>query len=116
MEKAAVANGDLRGKGRFFATAKKHWILLLMLLPATLYTILFSYVPMTGIVMAFQNYQYTGGIYFSPWVGMDNFNFLLIGGKLGMVTRNTLLYNIAFILLGIGLFNIFVVYNLSISL
>lgn len=76
-------------------------MLLLMLLPATLYVVIFSYIPMTGIVLAFKKYQYAGGIYGSPWNGLDNFKALLISGKLGQVTRNTLLYNIAFILLGV---------------
>ena len=69
-------------------------MLLLMLAPALLYVIIFSYVPMTGIVLAFKNYQYAGGIYGSPWTGLDNFKALLVAGKLGQVTRNTLLYNI----------------------
>lgn len=56
---------------------------------------------MTGIVLAFKNYQYAGGIYGSPWSGLDNFKALLIAGKLGQVTRNTLLYNIAFLFLGV---------------
>lgn len=98
MEKA------LRGKGSsapFGKTVKKHWILLLMLAPALIYVIIFSYIPMTGIVLAFKDYQYQGGIYFSPWSGLDNFNFLLVSGKLGEVTRNTLLYNLAFLGLGV---------------
>ena len=82
-------------------TARKHWMLLLMLLPAVVYVVVFSYVPMTGIVLAFKRYQYSGGIYGSPWVGLDNFKALLVAGKLGQVTRNTLLYNIAFIFLGV---------------
>ena len=69
--------------------------------PALLYVIVFSYIPMTGIVLAFKNYQYAGGIYGSPWSGLDNFKALLIAGKLGQVTRNTLLYNIAFLFLGV---------------
>lgn len=85
----------------FFKTVRKHWMLLAMLAPALLYVIVFSYVPMTGIVLAFKRYQYAGGIYFSPWCGLDNFKALLVAGKLGQVTRNTLLYNIAFILLGV---------------
>lgn len=76
-------------------------MLLAMLAPALLYVIIFSYVPMTGIVLAFKRYQYAGGIYFSPWCGWDNFKALLVAGKLGQVTRNTLLYNIAFIALGV---------------
>lgn len=85
----------------FIRVLRKHWLLFVMLLPATAYAIIFSYTPMTGIILAFKNYKYSGGIYFSPWVGLQNFKFLQIAGKLGMVTRNTLLYNAAFILLGV---------------
>lgn len=88
-------------KEPFFKTIRKHWMLLLMLAPATIYALVFSYLPMTGIVLAFKNYQYSGGIYHSPWNGLANFKALLVAGKLGMVTRNTLLYNIAFIFLGV---------------
>ncbi len=83
-------------------TVKKHWILLLMLLPAITYVIIFSYIPMTGIVLAFKNYQYSGGIYRSPWVGFQNFKALFIQNKLGTVIRNTFFYNIAFIFLGVA--------------
>lgn len=85
----------------FWKTVKKHWMLLAMLAPATIYVIIFAYIPMTGIVLAFKNYQYAGGIYGSPWNGLDNFKALLVAGKLGQVTRNTLLYNIAFLFLGV---------------
>jgi putative aldouronate transport system permease protein len=90
-----------RNRVPLLKTARKHWMLLAMLAPAILYVIIFSYIPMTGIVLAFKNYQYTGGVYGSPWVGLDNFKALLVSGKLGMVTRNTLLYNIAFLILGV---------------
>lgn len=80
---------------------QRHWMLLLMLAPAVIYVLVFSYAPMTGIVLAFKKYQYAGGIYGSPWNGLSNFKALLIAGKLGQVTRNTLLYNIAFIFLGV---------------
>ncbi len=92
---------NIKTKTPFMKVIKRHWLLLLMLLPSLLYVIIFSYVPMTGIILAFKRYQYNGGIYFSPWNGLNNFKALLISGKLGMVTRNTLLYNIAFILLGV---------------
>ncbi len=92
---------NIKTKTPFMKVIKRHWLLLLMLLPSLLYVIIFSYVPMTGIILAFKRYQYNGGIYFSPWNGLNNFKALLISGKLGMVTRNTLLYNIAFIFLGV---------------
>ena len=88
-------------KTPFLKTVKRHWMLLLMLMPALIYVIVFNYIPMTGIVLAFKKYQYAGGIYGSPWNGLSNFKALLISGKLGQVTRNTLLYNIAFISLGV---------------
>lgn len=90
-----------RCKEPFLKTVKKHWMLLAMLAPALIYVVVFSYIPMTGIVLAFKRYQYAGGIYGSPWNGLSNFKALLISGKLGQVTRNTLLYNIAFICLGV---------------
>ena len=80
---------------------RKHWLLLLMLLPAVAYVLLFCYVPMSGLVLAFEKYQYRGGIYHSPWIGLQNFKAILIDGKLPGVTRNTILYNIAFIFLGV---------------
>lgn len=85
----------------FFKTIKKHWLLLLMLLPAILYVVILNYIPMTGIVLAFKKYNYSGGIYFSPWNELNNFKALMISGKLGMVTRNTILYNIVFIVMGV---------------
>ncbi len=90
------------GRGEYLIkNLKRHWMLLLMLLPALIYVIVFSYIPMTGIIMAFKKYQYNGGIYFSPWNGLNNFKALFISGKLLQVTRNTLLYNIAFIFFGV---------------
>ena len=78
-------------------------ILLAMLLPALTYVVIFSYIPMTGIVLAFKKYNYVDGIYGSPWVGFDNFKFLIVSNKLWPLTRNTLLYNIVFIFLGMFL-------------
>lgn len=85
----------------FLSNIRKHWLLLVMLLPAVAYVLVFSYAPMSGLVLAFKKYQYRGGIYHSPWNGLDNFRALLISGKLGMATRNTILYNLGFILLGV---------------
>ncbi len=96
-----MEKNKVKTKTPFLKVVRRHWLLLLMLLPSLLYVIIFSYVPMTGIILAFKRYQYNGGIYFSPWNGLNNFKALLISGKLGMVTRNTLLYNIAFIILGV---------------
>ena len=66
----------------FIKKVIKYRILLLMLLPATLFFLVFSYLPMAGIIIAFKRYNYTQGIFKSPWVGFDNFKFLFMSGDL----------------------------------
>ncbi len=80
---------------------KKNRVLLFMLIPAIIYVVVFSYLPMAGIVLAFKNYKYAAGIFGSPWVALDNFKFLFVSDKIWQLTRNTLLYNIVFIFFGI---------------
>lgn len=71
---------------------------LLMLLPAVLFFILFNYIPMAGIIIAFKEYSFSGGIFGSPWVGLNNLKFLFLNNDLLLVIRNTVGYNIAFII------------------
>ena len=88
-------------KRTFWQQVQKNRTLLYMLLPALLYVIIFSYIPMFGITIAFKNYNYNDGIMGSPWCGLQNFEYLKISGKLWALTRNTLLYNLAFIVFGV---------------
>ena len=55
---------------------------------------------MPGAYIAFTNFQYNKGIFASPFVGLKNFQFLFISGQLGLLLKNTVLYNLAFIILG----------------
>ena len=82
----------------FFSKLVKYKLYLLMLAPAVLYYIIFCYLPMAGIVVTFKRFDYVGGIFRSPWVGFDNFKFLFISGKIFEVARNTVVYNIIFLL------------------
>ena len=84
----------------FFQKVKKYRVLLLMCLPAVLFFLAFSYAPMPGIWVAFVKYNYRDGIFGSKFIGLDNFEFLATSGKLFSLTKNTILYNLAFILLG----------------
>lgn len=85
---------------------KKHKIikrflpLYLMLLPGMAYLVINNYIPMAGIVVAFKNYNYQKGIFGSPWNGLKNFIFLFKTNDAWTITRNTLCYNLAFIVLG----------------
>ncbi|MDO5434874.1 MAG: ABC transporter permease subunit [Clostridia bacterium] len=79
---------------------KKHYVLFLMVLPAIVYFIVFCYIPMPGVYIAFVNYNIGKGIFGSPFVGLKNFSFLIRTGKLWLITKNTLLYNLVFLALG----------------
>lgn len=89
-----------KGKKSFFKKLYKYRVYLLMLAPSVIYTLIFAYYPMTGVVLAFKKYTYAGGIWGSAWNGVENFKFFFKSGQAGMVTRNTVLYNILFIIVG----------------
>ena len=77
-----------------------------MVIPGMLYFIINNYIPMVGIVIAFKKVNYSKGIFASPWVGFENFKMLFANNgsffdsNAWIITRNTLLYNVAFIVLG----------------
>ena len=73
---------------------KKNWPLWLMALPAIVLVFVLAYMPMSGLILAFKHYRYDMGIFGSPWCGMDNFEFLFMGGTGWQITKNTILYNI----------------------
>ena len=101
----------LNNKSGLIARFKKNRCLWLMVLPAIIVTLLMSYIPMTGIILAFKNYNYADG-FFSDWVGLDNFKFFFQSGKAFNVTRNTILFNLLFIIFG-KFFEIFIAIVIS---
>ncbi len=79
---------------------RENWVLYLMAAPAVVALFIFSYLPMAGLVMAFQNLNIAKGIFKSPFVGFKNFEFLFSTNDAWVITRNTVLYNLVFIILG----------------
>ena len=71
-----------------------------MLMPTLIFFLINSYFPMVGIYYAFTSYDFAGGLFGSPFVGLDNFKFLYQSGALWKLTINTIGYNIVFIVLG----------------
>lgn len=69
---------------------KKNGILYLIFLIPAAYLIIFKYIPMVGILMAFQNYKVTKGLFHSDWVGLANFKELFTGELFPRALRNTL--------------------------
>lgn len=85
----------------------KNKVLFLMLLPGALVLILNNYLPMFGVIIAFKNFKFYSSNFFesllkSEWVGLKNFEFLFRTTDAYIITRNTLLYNAVFILIGLA--------------
>lgn len=72
-----------------------------LMLPGIAYLIINNYIPMFGIIMAFKKINFKKGLLGSAWVGFDNFEFLFSSGNAWRITRNTIAYNVVFIILGI---------------
>jgi putative aldouronate transport system permease protein len=94
--------------GRLLKDLMKNKAMLFMVLPGTVWFLIFSYLPMAGTVIAFKEYRYSqdgflASILDSKWVGLDNFKFLFSTDDAYVITRNTVLYNVAFIILGLVL-------------
>ncbi len=84
----------------FFEKVKKDRYLLLMLLPGVIYLLLFVYKPITGLLMAFQNYNIVEGIWGSEWVGFDHFKTFFSGRDFVPVMTNTLKISIFQLIIG----------------
>jgi len=90
----------------FFKGLKKQGVFLLMVLPGALSMLIFFYIPVFGNVVAFKDFRYSpngflASIVESKWVGFDNFKFLFSSSNAYIITRNTVLYNVAMIFIGL---------------
>lgn len=74
-------------------------VLDLMILPGMIYIIINNYIPMAGILIAFKKIDYAKGVFKSGWNGIENFKYLFSTRDAFVITRNTILYNVAFIIL-----------------
>lgn len=97
---------DIKKKS-FLKTLKANRQLLMLTLPGAIWFIIFAYLPMFGVTIAFKNWQIHGNFFESwfksDWVWLDNFKFLFQSSDAWLITRNTVLYNLVFIILGIVL-------------
>ena len=101
---AAVEQVSMRTKKHSAFAVKlkkimKYRALILMALPGLLYLFINNYLPMFGIVIAFKDINFAKGIMGSDWIGFKNFEYLFKTKDAYVITRNTLLYNIVFIVL-----------------
>lgn len=83
-----------------FKRVKRYFWIYILILPSLAYLIINNYIPMAGIVVAFKNFRYDLGIFGSEWNGFKNFEYLFTTKEAWVITRNTIFYNLTFIILG----------------
>ncbi len=89
----------MKHKQSSLSKSRHYFILYLMMVPGLLYLLINNYLPMVGIFIAFKKLDYSVGIFKSPWVGLRNFKFLFATSDIWIIIRNTVVYNIVFIIL-----------------
>lgn len=87
-------------KKSFFKRFAENFELLLLTLPALLCFLIFHYLPMFGVIIAFKDFNYEKGIFGSDWNGLKNFEFFFTSQDAWRITRNTIGYSIAFMVTG----------------
>lgn len=100
---ATNSNPRIMKKSKFEKTKEqiiKHKFLLILLAPAVLLVLIFCYLPMAGLVMAFQDYDIIGGILESDFIGFDNFKTIFTMPKFLKAIKNTVVYSAVNIFIG----------------
>lgn len=94
--------GKRAGLSAFVVEMRNNWQMYIMGLPAVAFFILFSYLPMAGIIIAFKQYNFKQGIYMSPWMHpfFKNFEVVVGNPQAWNAIRNTVLLNLLFIVAG----------------
>jgi putative aldouronate transport system permease protein len=100
MRTISQRTGSLKRAG-FISELWGNRFLYFMTLPGILFFLLFSYLPMFGIIIAFKNYTIGQDIFRAPWAGFNNFRFFFTSGSALRVTVNTLFLNALFISFGL---------------
>lgn len=101
MTDEAMPLAPAPGRKRRFAALRKDGSLFLLALPGVIALVLFAYLPMSGLILVFKNYNYNGGIFGSPWAGFDNFDFFFSSMDSAIrATRNTVMLNVLYMLTG----------------
>lgn len=90
----------VKRKPKRAAQRKMTLALFSMMIPGFVYLIINNYIPMAGLVIAFKRFDYSLGMWSSPWAGLSNFTYLFKTNDALNIMRNTVCYNLAFIFLG----------------
>ncbi len=91
------------GAKKKFRRMKRYLPVYLLMLPGLVYFFINNYMPLPGLIVAFKSFNVQLGIWGSKWVGLSNFKYLFTTGDAWEITRNTIGYNVVFIVLGLVL-------------
>lgn len=99
-DEALQAHPPSKGKS-WFGSLRNDSSLYMLALPGVIVLVLFAYLPMSGLILVFKNYNYNGGIFGSPWSGFANFEFFFSSMDSAIrATRNTVMLNVLYMLTG----------------
>ena len=107
MKQSACTKNASYRKSSVKKRLHKYKYLYLLALPSIIYMFINNYMPMSGLILAFKNYSFSKGIFGSEWCGLGNFTYLFSSKWAKIMFRNTVGYNVVFIILG-QIFAIFV--------
>ena len=88
----AIKSG--RNGSRILKQMRNDWLLYLLLLPVLAWYIIFCYLPMAGVTLAFKDFSFRGGLWGSPWIGMDNFIKMFSDPLFLRATKNTIIFSL----------------------
>lgn len=100
----------IKKKKSVWATISEQRYLMVLLIPALLYYLIFKYVPMYGLVIAFKDYDFMSGIFGSPWVGVKYFAEFIQGPYFWRILRNTFKISLTNLIFGFPLPIIFALF------
>ena len=101
MKAQGKSSAGQPGKEEKKRTGNTGFRFILCLFPGFVYLFINNYMPLYGLQLAFKQFSYQKGITGSPWIGLKNFQFLFATNDAFIMIRNTLLYNIVWIILGV---------------
>ena len=97
------ATGSIERKSEFLKNIKRSWQLYVFVSLAFLTILIFNYLPMYGVLMAFQNFSPINGIWGSPWVGFEHFRVFFNGPFFWPIMRNTIMLSLYALIAGFPL-------------
>ncbi len=115
MTNGAALSAKEKSSSQLKARIVKWLPIYLMMVPGALYLFINNYIPMFGLVIAFKTVNFQTGIWKSPWCGLSNFQFLFQTKDAWVITRNTLLYNLCFIVINTFIGILFAIFICDIS-